>query len=607
MKKLLSVFLAIVFAFSSVAIIAYAGEDALNAYIIQKDIIPTGKESAERKIDAFGANGEYYFFIPSSIDVRRALFVVDGEAYADGVKITEATTVFDVFGSGTFGPTEAELTVDGKKYNVNAVFGSEIANIFIETESGSLDAIHADKSHEESGLIEIVCGDGTMAYDGVLETIKGRGNSTWKMEKKPYNIKLDKKTDLFGMGKSKKWSLIANHTDLSLIRNAYVYYAALYAGIEYTPKCMPCDVYINNEYQGQYLLTTRVEVDETRVDIENLEDANEEANPDIDIEEDCSIGGYYGRYAGLLEGTSKWVNMPNEPDDVTGGYILEMEIANRYVDEVSGFVSNMGQPFIMKSPEYASKGEIDYISAYYQDFEDAVISADGKNAEGKHYSEYIDVESFAEYYVFNEWTSNMDCGLTSTYLYKPANDVLYAGPVWDYDIALGNNDIARYGCDYTNPNEFTVCFGRQYRNTIFEGRDVDHVPTLFNVLCQKQEFVDEAKKVWNSKIKHGVVLANQAMPIYADMIEDSAVMNAIRWNLFGTYDIDEIVKAYKAETGKACNFASVRKGFIDNNIGTIQVQNVEISFFDKITMKVCTFINNLFEDFIVTFRLVNLF
>ena len=599
MKKLISVLLAVILAFSSAAIFAFADDAKLDAYIFQPEL---SDGTAKRLVDAYEINGEYYFFIPASMNENLTRFVVNGaDAYVDGVKITADTTVADVFGE----KTQVKVQAGNDEFIVNAVFGSNIPNVYIETESGSLDAIHADKSHEESGLIEITDGLGVAVYDGVLDTIKGRGNSTWKMEKKPYNIKLDKKTDLFGMGKSKKWSLIANHSDASLIRNAYIYYAAKMAGLDFVPEYVPCDVYINNEYQGQYILTTRVEVDKTRVDIENLEDANEEANPEIDVEEDCARGGYYGTYAGLIENTSKWIEMPNEPDDVTGGYILEMELANRYADEMSGFVTEMGQPFTMKSPEYASKAEIEYISDYYQRFEDAVLSENGKNSLGEHYSDLIDVESFAEYYAFNEWTSNMDCGLTSTYLYKPSNDVLYAGPVWDYDIALGNNGGQRFGCDYENPEEFTVCFGRQYRNTVFGSADVNAVPTLFNVLCNRQEFVTEVKKVWDSKLKNGIELVTKSMPAYVEMITDSAVMNAIRWNIFGTYDVDNIKAAFKAETEKVLDFATKRTTFLTENFGTVQIQDYQINAFQQFLMKIGTLINELFEKLIVAFNLVN--
>ena len=153
-----------------------------------------------------------------------------------------------------------------------------------------------------------------------------------------------------------------------------------------------------------------------------------------------------------------------------------MELANRYYGEKSGFVTTRSQPITMKSPEYASQAQMEYISDLYQRFEDAVFAGNGRNALGEHYTDIADLESLAKYYMISEWCSNMDSGLTSTYFYKPegADSKLFAGPVWDYDIAFGNNKGTRYGCDYNNPEEFTVCFGRQYRNTVFGKLDVDY-------------------------------------------------------------------------------------------------------------------------------------
>ena len=337
MKRIISVLLALVFVLSSFAVLAYADKKAakLDAYILLDD---GNDDTTERLVDAYEIDGEYYFFVPVSMNKFITKFVVnsDEKAYVNGKEITASTTIADAFGD----KTAITVTLGNNSYTVKAIFGSAIPNVYIETPSGSLDYIHADKSNREDCLIEITDALGVTVYDGGVE-VKGRGNSTWKMEKKPYNIKLDEKVNLFGMGKSKKWSLIANHTDLSLIRNAYVYAAAKAAGLDFVPQYVPCDVYINNEYMGNYILTSRVEVDKTRVNIDNLEDANEEANPDIDIEEDCKTGGVYGTFAGLLEGTSKWIEIPNEPEEISGGYILEMEISNRYKDEASGFVTKM--------------------------------------------------------------------------------------------------------------------------------------------------------------------------------------------------------------------------------------------------------------------------
>lgn len=604
MKKIISILLSMVIAFSALAMTAYADETPAIAgvHIVQWD---TNSDDADRIINWYEKNGEYYLFIPASIDYDSAWFVVPGaevlNATLDGAACLQSQRLSDALGD----KTEITLAANGEEYKVNIIRESKLASVFIKTESGSLDAIHADKSHEESGLIEIVDENGEIVYDGVLDTIKGRGNSTWEMEKKPYNIKLDDKENLFGMGKSKKWSLIANHSDLSLLRNAFVYGVAGEV-LEYTPKFEPVDLYINNDYQGSYLLTTRIETADNRVEIENLDDANEDANPGVDFDT-LPRGGMYGTYAGLIEGSKKWVAIENDPEDISGGYLMEFELANRYADEISGFVTDGGQPVIFKSAEYATESEINYISSFYQDFEDAVFSETGKNSDGVSYTEIADIESFQKFYLINEWASNMDCGLTSTYLYKPqGEDKLYAGPVWDFDIALANNGGERFGCDYNNPTEFTVCFGRQYRNTVFGKNDVDAVPTLFNALCQKKEFVEGAKAEWDTEVLAAVEKWNKTeLDAYAAKIEGSAVMNAILWDIYGTDDVAAIKDAYAADVKEVKDFSVARTAFLTENLGTVQVQEYEINFGMKILMAIGTAINNVFEKMIVAFDLVN--
>ena len=606
MKKFTAMLLALIIALSALALTAYAKENKsiINARIVQEDFI---EDDADRIINWHEKDGEYYFFVPAAIVYELAKLEIQTKdnavASVDGVEYTEPLTLWSVFAD----KTELTITCDGETYPVNIIRESKVASVFITTESGSLDAIHADKSHEESGLIEIVDEFGITVYDDVLDTIKGRGNSTWNMAKKPYNIKLDSKADLFGMGKSKKWSLIANHSDLSLLRNAVVYSVGA-AFVGYTPKFEPVDLYINNDYQGSYLLTTRVEAADNRVEIENLDDANEDANPDVDFDT-LPRGGMYGTCAGLIEGSKKWIEIPNNPDDISGGYLMELEIANRYADEISGFVSNDGQPVIFKSAEYATKAEIDYISAFYQDFEDAVISADGKNSKGVSYTEIADIDSFVEFYLINEWASNQDCGLTSTYMYKPqGKDKLYAGPLWDFDICFGNNDSGRYGCDYTNPKEFTVCFGRQFKNTFWGGQDVDMVPTLFNYLCRKEEFVQAAKAKWDSELVHVINQFNNfGFDAYVAKIEGSAVMNAIYWDIFGTSDIDEIKEAYAKEVKTVKDFSVARTEFLTANLGKVQVQEEQYNAFEKFFMDIGAGINNAFEKILVAFNLVNAF
>ena len=602
MKKILAIFLSLIVIFSATAMIGYAADDDT---IDSFSVCSATKEGATPTVEWFKAeDGNYYLFLPTSITklLCKISFVADGEVLIDGNKVNNGDII------SLLGKSQITVSCKNKNYVVKIIQETQLASVFITTESGNLDAVHADKEHKEAGYIQVVNADGvSYEYDGDLEYIKGRGNSTWKMEKKPYNLKLDKKADLFGMGKSKKWSLIANHSDSSLMRNAIIYTVAGQV-LDYTPKYTPVDLYINSEYMGSYILTTRVEVDDNRVEIEDLDGANEDANPDVDFDE-LDRGGVYGTYSGLLEGTQKWVEIPNDPEDISGGYLMELEIADRYPDEISGFVSNDGQPVIFKNPEYATESEIKYISSVYQSFEDAVMADDGENSAGQYYTELCDVESFQLFYAINEWASNMDCGLTSTYMYKPeGDDKIYAGPVWDFDIAFGNNGGNRYGCDYTNPEEFTVCFGRQYKNTIFKSQDVDAKPTLFNALCQKQDFVTGVSTVWGNDLLPVINYVNNTyIPYYASKIEGSAVANAIRWNIYGTSDVDTIKAKFNTDVDYVKNYATTRAAFLTNNFGAVQVQEEQFDFFDKIRMSLGTSVNNAFEGFIRAFRLYNVF
>ena len=596
MKRSISLILAIILAFSSFAICGIAADQPLEGvYAFQDDLLKD--DGVDRKINLYEHNGTYYLFVPASVKLVFADFVVpEGkDVKVNGVAYTETKKLNEVFGD----KSEITLTVDGNDYPVVLINESKVASVFIATESGNLDYIHAEKGNEEGGYIEIADTLGLTVWEGELE-IKGRGNSTWQMEKKPYNIKLDKKVDLFGMGKTKKWSLIANHGDSSLIRNVLAYEAAKRAGMPYSPKFTPVDVYINNDYMGSYLLTTRVGIDGSSVDIDDLEGNTEDVNnADLDT---YAQGGDYGTYAGLLEGTKKWYEIPNDPEDITGGYIIEMELANRYADEATGFVTTRSQPFTMKTPEYCSKAQIEYISSYYQNVEDAIYNA----VPMSELNEIVDVVSLAKMYLINEWASNMDASLTSTYFYKPAGDKLYAGPVWDFDIAFGNNDGNRFGNDYNDPTKWTVCYNRMYRNTFFGKWDIDEQPTVFNVLTNNPNFVAECEKVWNSGVRAAAAdTTNWLRTMYVPFVEGSAVANAIRWNIFDTVDVSKIKAEFAAETNDVISFASTKIETITAGVGEVQDDAPQTNAFLKALKAVPVAMNKAFEKFIVLFGLVN--
>ncbi len=611
MKKLLALVLALLVAGSCLALTADGAKAAAPTVTLTEPTATSARTpDAVRWFEA--SDGTWIFFLPSAFTAKSLRLWYSGSDVLEvnGAKVASGDTCY----LGESG----KITAGKNTYPYRVMQSIGVATVFVTTQSGSMTAIDSDPDHvyAESGQLKIFDANGKSQYDGALSSIKGRGNASWKEVKKGYNLKLDKKTDLLGMGKSKKWCLIANHTDKSLLCNAVMFGAAKEIGLGYSPLCRPCDVYFNGEYNGSYLLTTKIEADSKRVDIHNLDDDNEEitqaATGDPDFEMDAlPQRGVYGRYAGLLENTRKWVDVPAAPagtaePDVTGGYLIEMEIANRYQDELSGFVTSRSQPYILKCPEYASEAQINYIADYVQRLEDAVFDDGGVNAQGESYRDLADFDSLVNYYLLSEWGSNMDSGLTSTYFYKDAGGKLYAGPVWDYDNALGNNPDKRYGCDYTNPEEFTVCFGRQYRNTVFGTTDAMSKPTLYNQLCQKQEFVNASRANWDRNV--GAVLqswSTDKLDAYAATVERSAAMNAVRWNLFDTADPAAALAAYRQEVANVRDFAVRRTAFLNANLGTVQTQSGRVSLIARMRFAILPMINDMFERMIVMLHLEN--
>lgn len=517
-------------------------------------------------------DGKYYMFMPSGSDLSELKVWISSSAPVicgeKELKNGETTNAFS--GGGEFA-----LSCGGKNYSVVFLASSELPSVFINVPDGGLDRIHADKEHKEKGCSMLAVNEkGKTDYDGKLDSMKGRGNSTWGMVKKPYNIKLERKSKLFGMEKAKAWCLIANYEDKSLVRNQVTYGLGEAIGMKETPDCKNTDLYINGEYKGVYLITEKVEIKKNRVDIYDLEEATEEANEGKELSE-FAQKGFGGKFSGFIENRQRWFEIPNDPSDITGGYLLELEVADRYPNEASGFVTKHGQAVVAKSPEYASMAQIKYISSYWQEMEDALYSEDGKNKSGKHFSEYIDTESFAKQYIIQEWSSNWDAGLTSNYFYKDIGGKLVAGPIWDFDNALMNT-AGRDGTDLTDPTNLHAAKRSLWYNSLMGSKSFKATPNIYALGMRHREFVAEVEKQMKEKVVPAVSeLLDSKYNKYIEKVENSAVMNAIRWNYYGTTNEVEILNNYTAEISAIKNFVSERTSFLSS---ALTVDNPEFEF-----------------------------
>lgn len=524
-------------------------QSAGNAENMQDDAIHWWYSSKSRK---------YYLFLPAGADLSRMRiwFKSTAESIDAGGKIIVSGDPADFLKPGT------EITVDaGNSYTLSVMQSAKVPAMFISTESGSLNKIHSSKDYKETGKMVLLSPDGTLLYQGPLDQIKGRGNSTFVYPKKPYQIKLKEAADLCDMGKARTWILLANYEDNSLLRNKIAFAMAQAAGMDYTSRSQAVDLYINNNYLGSYLLCEKVEIGDTRVDITDLEKATEEVN-EKPLEEFRS----YGRDK-QLAGRSKGFQIPNNPEDITGGYLLELEKPHRYTPEVSGFKTRKGLPVVIKEPEHVSEAQAGYISSIIQTFESAIFSEDGTDAKsGKHYTELVDMDSLVKKYIMEEISKNFDGNRTSFFLYKPTDDEskkLFIGPVWDYDIAFGNFENER-AKSLKLPNGFITNADR--------GMSYYWFPELY----EHEDFYEQVVKIYRANFAPAIRIllgldkdpAGELLSLdeYAAGMEASAAMNFSRWQVFNASNRTiKTGKDYKENIAYLKNFLSGRMAFLDEN------------------------------------------
>lgn len=234
---------------------------------------------------------------------------------------------------------------------------------------------------------------GKLNYQGSL-AVKGRGNSTWSYPKKPYALKLDKKSEILGMKKHKRWCLLANFMDRTLIRNAVAFEISRQTGLDYTPSGQFVELIVNGEHVGNYYLTEQIKVDENRVNVAEL-------NPDATDEE-----------------------------EINGGYIFELDV---YFDEVFKFRSEVrGLPWMFKDPDEVNDAQFNYVRKYVNDMEHALY--DEESFKARKFADYMDLESLVDWWFVYELSMNSEPGHPkSTYFHKDLGGKMTAGPVWDFD------------------------------------------------------------------------------------------------------------------------------------------------------------------------------
>ncbi len=488
----------------------------------------------------------HYVFLPTTADRSQLIVTYETESeplYLNGKLVVSGQMTSLLYETDVF-----EVTVGSVDCGKLKVMQSNIGCIYLTTASGGLDALDANKGLIETGSVLMLNASGGTEYSGSIEKITGRGNSSWDYSlKKPYNIKLPKKENLYGMGKAKKWALIANYLDHSMLRNQVSLEMSRAAGMEYVMDSVFVDLYADGAYRGTYQLSERVQIQKNRVNICDLEEETEELNEnDLDTYKHIVVGA--SRLDEYMENSYKYYDIPNNPDDITGGYLIQFQLWNRYGSKAkSGFVTSRGQAIEMDGPEYASQEQVLYIRNFVQEMEDAIYSETGYNKKGRHYSEYIDVDSLITAYLVQEVSMNVDATSTSFFLWKDSDltgdGKLHCGPAWDFDLSYSNFPTSRRNSDgdigfsWSTENLFVTCFpisgygesdrptcgiswiGQLYKDEAF----VKRVSELYF-----ERFDSYLADLTDSKQDGGARITNMAEEILS-----SAEMNNARWHTYG--------------------------------------------------------------------------
>ena len=405
---------------------------------------------------------------------------------------------------------------------VTVMQGSDIPGLFFSVSKKDLRYGKVDIK-EPADLVMVSGGSVTAAEN--LTSFKVRGNSSANSPKKPYVFKTESKINPEGMGKNKTCILLSNWYDISLLRNRITLDLCREIGLTSTPDCCPADVYINGDYCGNYLLTEKIQLKKHRLEIRDLEEAYEEVNGKEAYDK---AAFRHGRGAAVL--ITKWFGVKEEPEDITGGYLLEIEKPIYFQDdeEYSGFVTDGLMCITIKEPNHTGKKGVEYISALVNDFHNAAMAKDGiSKATGKYYADYIDTLSFARMMCVEEFSSNFDVWAASRFLYKDSDSVdplLHAGPGWDYDLTYGNKENG-----LRKPEKVDYVYTR-----------LGHTRYLWRWLLNHEDMQRLTRKVYDEQVLPAAEIllgrreapegsAMKSIDEYRAEIEASAAMNELRW------------------------------------------------------------------------------
>lgn len=399
----------------------------------------------------------------SSVDLS-SLNLTEGTAYTvtmNAVYKKGDTTVTSPASS------ETTFTYRGK----TTAYDNGIPQIFInssrDTKTKDINLYTDTTKTKVNASLMIKGADGSTTEVSNSGTVNVRGNSTSRADKKAYNLKFNSSINPFGMGSAKKWSLLANIFDKTLIRNHMGLDFQRYLESTQTPfannvskaftsNCKNVDLYVDGKYLGTYLLTESVEVGADRVNIDTsyYDKTTDDVKADSTPTTVTINGTEYKLYDALLE-------LANDSRLDTDAYYFKTSVLGQQFglnDPVcsTDIVGNKLNPSLKENSTDAVKPQfVNDIRSYLEGFENVINSTsyETSDAQFKDMEKFIDVDSFVDFYITSEYFMTKDIGFSSTRFYIK-DGKLYAGPLWDLDLSSGNIDDHKNAEDFRSKNSF---------------------------------------------------------------------------------------------------------------------------------------------------------
>ena len=491
-----------------------------------------------------------YFYLPGSASADEVIIYnnYSSAVTVNGVEIAAqsyATVPYEngaeatVSGATSKGVKIMKTDAEGTVYVNNGAteYKDENKNVISNTDLYSF-LTGGTKNREAKGTGAVAsAADGVM--DAPVKKIKGRGNSTWNLAKKPFNITHDATVEIDGM-KGKKWSLLANAQDPSLLRNRLVYDMANEVGMMYACDSRFVDFIVNGAYLGSYQLTQKIEMGKNTV----MPDLEEPEVEDVIDEE-----------------TGETIAYPKSDFD----FILELDTkANANNAGDLGFETKRGQWMTFKTPDEPADEQWAWMQAKYQAVEDALY---GDTADLATLETLVDLDDMARAYLVNEVAKNLDAGVTSCYfVYNSDEGIFYLSPVWDYDNALGNSvsiadrhDAAGKMLDVTHPDGWYA-------------RDLVHydlkTPNVFAQACALESVDSEGNTFW-SRVES--IWAADFLPLI-DVLEGTEVTDG-RLQTVDTY-MDSLANSGQWNYNYAGWSLTANNGWVANH-GSLKLYNYD--------------------------------